>query len=192
VKKFDPEELPAAELGSLVHEVLAEKPGPYPDEAVELAGVFQRSELGKRAAAAARVEREWDFIADIDGTLIRGSVDLWFEEADGIHIVDYKTGSAVGGAEYGPQLALYAVALERAFGSRPVGASLHYLRADSVVEVGLGDAEIEAARGLIADLREAQETLSFDLNEGEHCWQCPYFKGLCPAGRGQAEAPVPP
>ena len=192
VKKFDPEELPAAELGSLVHEVLAEKPGPYPDEAVELAGVFQRSELGKRAAAAARVEREWDFIADIDGTLIRGSVDLWFEEADGIHIVDYKTGSAVGGAEYGPQLALYAVALERAFGSRPVGASLHYLRADSVVEVGLGDAEIEAARGLIADLREAQETLSFDLNEGSHCWQCPYFKGLCPAGRGQAEAPVPP
>jgi RecB family exonuclease len=147
-----------------------------------LAEVFQKSELGRRAAAAARVEREWDFIADIDGTLIRGSVDLWFEEADGIHIVDYKTDSAVGSAEYGPQLALYAVALERAFGSRPVRASVHYLRPDLVVEVGLGDGGIDTARGLIAGLREAQETLSFELHEGEHCWKCPYFKGLCPAG----------
>jgi len=182
LKRFDPEELPAAELGSLVHEVLAGKPGPFPDEAVELAEVFQKSELGRRAAAAERVEREWDFIADIDGTLIRGSVDLWFQEADGIHIVDYKTDSAVGSAEYGPQLALYAVALERAFGSRPVRASLHYLRPDLVVDVGLGDGGIDAARGLIAGLREAQETLSFELREGEHCGKCPYFKGLCPAG----------
>ncbi len=181
LKRFDPEELPAAELGSVVHEVLAGKPGPYPGEAVELAEVFQKSELGRRAGAAARAEREWDFIADIDGTLIRGSVDLWFEEADGIHIVDYKTDSAVGGTEYGPQLALYAVALERAFGKRPVRASLHYLRPDVVVDVGLGDEEIEAARGLIASVRDAQETLTFDLHEGEHCRSCPYFRSLCPA-----------
>ena len=181
-KKFDPEELPAAELGSRVHEVLTGKPGPHPEEALELAAVFQNSELGRRAASADRSEREWDFIADIDGTLIRGSVDLWFEEPDGIHIVDYKTDSEIHTSEHAPQLALYAVALERAFGTRPARASLHYLRKNTVEDVPLHDAAVDNARDLIAAIREAQETLTFDLNEGEHCHSCPYFRSLCPAG----------
>jgi CRISPR/Cas system-associated exonuclease Cas4 (RecB family) len=188
-RKFDPEDLPAAELGSLVHEVLAGKPGPHPPEALELAAVFQNSDLGRRAAAAARSEREWDFIADIDGTLIRGTIDLWFEEPDGIHIVDYKTDSSIRTSEHAPQLALYAVALERAFGKRPVRASLHYLRSDVVEDVPLHDAAIGSARDLIAALRDAQETLAFEPRDGPHCLSCPH-RSLCPAGIASDGAPA--
>ncbi|HZL55675.1 MAG TPA: PD-(D/E)XK nuclease family protein, partial [Bryobacteraceae bacterium] len=155
--------------------------GPHPEEALELAAVFQNSDLGRRAAVSLRSEREWEFIADLDGTLIRGSIDLWFEEPGGIHIVDYKTDSTIRTSEYAPQVALYAAALERAFGKRPARASLYYLRANIVEEVPLDDAAMERARELIASIREAQEDLAFGLNEGPHCRVCPYFRSLCPA-----------
>ncbi|MDE3198845.1 MAG: PD-(D/E)XK nuclease family protein, partial [Acidobacteriota bacterium] len=179
--KSDPEELPAAELGSRVHEVLAGKPGPHPEEALALAAVFQSSELGRRSQAAAHREREWDFIADIDGTLIRGTIDLWFEDAEGLHIVDYKTDAAIKPGAYAPQLALYAAALERAFGKRPASASLHYLKHDVIEPVALDDRSIGDARGLIAQLREAQENLAFEMKQGEHCRACPCFRATCPA-----------
>ena len=181
-KKADPEELPAAELGSIVHEVLADKPGPHPEEALSLAAAFQNSELGRRAQTAFRREKEWDFITDIDGTLIRGTIDLWFEDEAGIHIVDYKTDSAIKPGAYSPQLALYAVALERAFGRRPISASLHYLKHGVVEAVDLSDAAITDARELIGALRNAQEHLTFEMNEGEHCRSCPCFRSTCPSG----------
>jgi CRISPR/Cas system-associated exonuclease Cas4 (RecB family) len=196
-RRFDPESLPeddtdtdgsssqspdAAELGSLVHEVLAGKVGPHPAEAHKLANVFLDSDLGRRAASSTRVAREWDFIADIDDTLMRGTIDLWFEEDGAIHLVDYKTDAVARPADYAPQLALYALAMERAFGKRPAHAWLHFLRSDLVVEVPLNNETLESARRLIADLRTAQDRLQFDLREGEHCNSCQFFKGLCPAG----------
>ena len=111
-RRFDAESLPeeeeddtdldAAELGSLVHEVLAGKEGPHPIEAQKLADVFLESDLGRRAGQATRVEREWEFIADIDDTLVRGSVDLWFEEGGEIHLVDYKTDAVARPGDYAP------------------------------------------------------------------------------------------
>ena len=186
-------DLPASRIGSAVHQILAGLP-PADDvpEARQLADVFLRSDLGKRAAASLRSAREWSFIADIDGTILRGSIDLWFEEngANGeLYLVDYKT-DAVGAAaaparalEYQPQLALYAMALERALGARPRLAWLHFLRPDTVVEVPLDDAAVADARSLIGRLRRAQDELRFDLNEGEHCHACQFYRSLCPAGR---------
>ena len=168
-------------MGSFVHEILAGKTGEYPAEARELAAVFARSELGRRAAASTRAAREWDFIADIGGTLVRGSIDLWFEDEGGLHIVDYKTDAKVHSADYETQLALYAYALERALGRRPASACLHYLRSDRVIEVPLNDAAIGNAIGLIATLRTAQDRLQFPLNVSGHCRACPFYRGLCPA-----------
>ena len=71
--------------------------------------------------------------------LVRGTVDLWFEENGEIHLVDYKTDDvddstlAARADDYAPQLALYALAIERAFGRRPAHAWLHFLRPDRVV-----------------------------------------------------------
>jgi ATP-dependent exoDNAse (exonuclease V) beta subunit len=196
---FDPEELPgeagtpAAQLGSEVHEILAGKPGPHSTEAEALAGVFRDSALGRRAAASSKPEREWEFIVEIGGTLVRGSIDLWFEEGGQIHIVDYKTDdvtskeAATRAAQYQPQLALYAVALERALGRRPASASLHFLRPNVVVEIALN---ASAPAELVARLLEAQNALRFDLNEGEHCRSCAFYRSLCPAGQPVAAAPI--
>jgi ATP-dependent exoDNAse (exonuclease V) beta subunit len=191
--RFDAEldrEIPeesGAELGSEVHEILAGRPGTYSDEAEQLAEVFRRSALGQRAAAASRSAREWEFIAELDGTLVRGSVDLWFEDAGELKIVDYKTDLTVRTGQYAPQLALYGLALDKAFGRKPARASLHFLRSDQVVEVPMDDAALESARGLIARLRDAQERLEFDLNEGEHCRTCPFYRGMCPAGETETK-----
>jgi len=177
--KADPDEIPAAEMGTLVHEILAGKAGQYAEAAQALAAVFERSELARRAAGASRCEREWDFISEIDGVLVRGTIDLWFEDAAGVHIVDYKTDATVRASEHAPQLALYSVALERALGKKPTSASLHYLRADRVEPVALDGEAMARARGVIGELRTAQETLSFPMNAGEHCRTCGCYRSTC-------------
>jgi ATP-dependent exoDNAse (exonuclease V) beta subunit len=187
-ESFEPAELPASELGTEVHSVLAEKPGEYEEEALRLARVFRESPLGAESAAAVRIEREWEFIVEMEGAFVRGSIDLWFEDAAGrITIVDYKT-DEVTAAEararahiYRMQVALYAAAVQAALGARPVRACLHFLKPDHVEEVEAGPAAIEAARRLVRELRAAQNDLRFDLNEGGHCRSCPYFRELCPA-----------
>jgi ATP-dependent helicase/nuclease subunit A len=204
-RRFDPDEvelddpdgvdtadLSASRVGSAVHQILA---GVEPEddiaEARELADVFRRGELGEKAEASRRSEREWAFIADLDGAIVRGTIDLWFEDGHGgIHVVDYKTDDVTAdlaparAAEYTPQLALYAIALERALGIRPRAAWLHFLRPDRIVEVPLDDAAIISARALVAGLRQAQDSLRFDLREGDHCRTCSFYRSLCPAGRG--------
>jgi ATP-dependent exoDNAse (exonuclease V) beta subunit len=204
-RRFDPDEvevedpgiedavdLSASRVGSAVHQILAgvtpEDDGP---QARELADVFRRGELGLQAESARRSEREWAFIADIDGAIVRGTIDLWFEDGQGdIQVVDYKTDDVTGdlaparAAEYAPQLALYAIALERALGIRPRDAWLHFLRPNRIVEVPLDDAAIASARALVAGLRQAQDALRFDLREGDHCRTCSFYRSLCPAGRG--------
>jgi ATP-dependent exoDNAse (exonuclease V) beta subunit len=179
--------LSASRTGSAVHEILAGvTSADSPPEARQLAEVFLKSPLGLRAAAAARVEREWAFILDIDGTIVRGSIDLWFEEDGEVRIVDYKTDAHVKPDDYVPQLALYSIALERATGTRPKVAWLHFLRSNTVVEIALDDATLRSARALVSGLREAQDKLRFDLNEGEHCRTCRFYRSLCPAGRQPA------
>lgn len=194
ISRFDPEEdlpeadepdLTSAELGSAVHEILAEKSGTHPEEAQRLANVFRESSLGARAAASKRIEREWDFIVDVEGALVRGTIDLWFEENGEITVVDYKTDMRVNPAAYTPQLALYALALERAFGKRPAHAYLHFLRSNTVVEVSLD----YPVTDLLAELRAAQDTLRFDLREGDHCHTCQFRRSLCPAGFSAAAEP---
>ena len=207
-RSFDAEDLPgeaetsAAELGSQVHEILAGKADPrHSEEARILAGVFSASDIGQQANASPRQAREWEFIVDIDGTLVRGSVDLWFEEAGNLRIIDYKTDDlaaaecAVRAARYQPQLALYALALERALGKRPTSAVLHFLRPNIVVDIAVDDQAIADAIALVGRLSDAQDRLEFNLNEGAHCPSCPNYRSLCPAGRSSDEAhsqsPIP-
>ena len=178
----DEDEVSAADLGSAVHAVLAGKTGPHPPEALELADVFFKSELGIRAQKAERTAREWEFIAEIEGTILRGSVDLWFEANGEIEIVDYKTDASVHTEEYAPQLAVYALAIEKAFGKRPTRAWLHFLRHDRVAEVAVDQTAMDGARDLVHRLREAQRELTFTLHEGAHCYSCPFFPSMCPAG----------
>ena len=173
----------AIELGLDVHRVLA---GEVVEsaEAHELASRFRESELGRRAESATRLEREFDFLFEIDDVIVRGQIDLWLEEGGELILVDYKTDRDESGAEgYALQLRLYALALERYAGRRPDRAVLHYLRSNRMIEVRLADEDLEAARNAVRQLRDAQDQLQFSLKVGEQCRRCLFWGGVCPAGR---------
>jgi ATP-dependent exoDNAse (exonuclease V) beta subunit len=182
--------LSAGELGTQVHELLAGKPVLEPDEeALRLAEVFRQSPLGRRLERAGRVEREFDFLMAIEDLVIRGQVDLWFEEEGELAIVDYKTDSVTAAEahrrapDYALQLRLYAMAVERFAGRAPDRACLHFLRPNTVVEVDLTPSLLERPEQIVRDFEEAQSKLEFPLNEGERCHRCPFWRDLCPAGR---------
>jgi ATP-dependent exoDNAse (exonuclease V) beta subunit len=181
-------ELSAGDFGSQVHALLAGVAVPAPDpEAARLAAVFRKSELGRRAARATRVEREFDFLMAVEDLVVRGQVDLWFEEGGELVLVDYKTDDVKAAEtpdrtrDYALQLRLYAMAVERVAGRAPDRAYLHFLRPDRVVEVDLGPSLIESPEQVVRDFQDAQSRLEFPLNEGERCRRCSFFKDLCPA-----------
>jgi ATP-dependent exoDNAse (exonuclease V) beta subunit len=180
----------ASELGTQVHALLAGSPVPEPDEeALRLAGVFRQSPLGRRLARASRVEREFDFLMAVEDLVIRGQVDLWFEEGGELVIVDYKTDSVTApeahrrAQDHALQLRLYALALERFAGRAPDRAWLYFLRPNTVVEVDLTPSLLERPEQIVRDFEDAQSKLEFPLNEGERCRRCQFFRYLCPAGQ---------
>jgi ATP-dependent helicase/nuclease subunit A len=173
----------AIELGLAVHGALA---GEASDslEVNELAERFLSSPLSRRTASAARIEREFDFLLEIDDVVLRGQIDLWFEEGGELVLVDYKTDRDESSSEsYALQLRLYALALERYAGRRPDRAVLYYLRSNRMMEISVGETELAAARSAVHEFREAQERLQFKLKVGEQCRKCEFWKGVCPAGR---------
>jgi ATP-dependent helicase/nuclease subunit A len=183
----------AAEFGTQVHELLAGVAVPEADpEAERLAQVFRNSPLGKRAARASRIGREFDFLMAVEGLVARGQVDLWFEEAGELVIVDYKTDSVTAAeahrraSDYALQLRLYAMAVERIAGRPPDRAWLHFLRPNTLVEVDLAPSLLEAPEAIVRDFEEAQARLDFPLREGDRCHRCRFFRDLCPAGTTSA------
>ena len=193
------QEIGASEFGRQVHALLAgqvvEEPAP---EAQKLIAAFHASELGRRAARATRIEREFDFLIEIEDVVLRGQIDLWFEEAGELVLVDYKTDeiktrdATVRAHFYAPQLRLYGLALERIAGRTPARAYVYFLRPDVAVPVSLERSLIDDPEALVRDFREAQAGVSFPLREGEHCARCPYFRGICPAGTSGAQTVHPP
>jgi len=181
-------DLSASDFGKQVHALLAgaivESPDP---EAARLAQAFRNSALGRRADRAV-VEREFDFLMEVENLVLRGQIDLWFEDRGGTVLVDYKTdrvdaaGAPARAEQYGQQLRLYALALERLTGRVPQEAYIYFLRPNVAVPIDLRPSLFNAPEPLVRAFREAQERSHFPLNEGEHCRSCPHFGGLCPAG----------
>ncbi len=152
---------------------------------MELARGFQESELGKRVPADAHHEQNLLFA--LDGHLLRGQVDLWFDEGGERVLVDYKTdqvksGDVTGHArEYELQLQLYARAIEQATGRRPDRAVLYFLRPNVAVDVDVSEGAIQTAADRVKDFFTAQSRIDFPLNVGEHCYRCPHYRNICPA-----------
>jgi ATP-dependent exoDNAse (exonuclease V) beta subunit len=187
----DAADLSSSDLGKQVHALLAGAAVESPDpQATKLADGFQKSPLGRRASAAATVEREFDFLMEMENLVLRGQIDLWFEERGKTVLVDYKTvqvsaTDAPARAErYALQLRLYALALERLNGRAPDEAYVCFLRPNLAVPVDLRPSLFDTPDLAVREFREAQEHMRFPLNEGDHCRTCPHFAGLCPAGSG--------
>jgi len=178
----------AGEFGREVHDLLAEIRLPHPSrQALELAAAFKSSGLGRRAAAAARCEREFPFMMTVGDVIVQGRIDLWFEEGGELVVVDYKTGRVEKdeirerAAEYAVQMRLYALAVERYAGRLPNRACLYFLRPGITAQVSLEQDALHAALDAVRSLAAAQNTMEFPLCEGAHCFRCGFYKGLCPA-----------
>lgn len=176
----------AMALGTEVHEYLGGLREEASEEVRALAGVFEASELGQRAKRAARREQEMDFLVEIGGTLVRGQIDLWFEEEGRGVVVDYKTDQSLSEARlraYTLQLRLYAAALEKTVGRAPEEAWLFSLRDGVAHAVEVGREARASALRVLEEWREAEKAGEFPLKETGECRWCPYVAGACPAGR---------
>jgi len=194
----DQDDKTASQFGLDVHALLAgQEVLTATAEARRLVEAFHQSELGRRAVRAGRAQREFDFLMAIEDVVLRGQIDLWFEEDGELVLVDYKTDevksrdTAARARFYAPQLRLYALALERMTGRPPAHAYVYFLRPEVAVPVSLERTLLDDPEVLVREFREAQSTVKFPLREGDHCTRCPYFRGLCPAGfRNGSDAAV--
>ena len=118
------------------------------------AAAFFRSQLYGRISSAKRVWREKKFMAAVaelpiddqsleklrrsDG-MIKGIIDLMFEEEEGIYIVDYKSDRGVSEEKlrerYTMQLRLYKAAVELTTGKKVTGASLYSFELEKEIPV---------------------------------------------------------
>ncbi len=176
----------ASTFGSEVHLFLAGQltdPGPA---ARRLAARFLEHELGCRSARAETVEREAGFAFTLGDRLLRGTLDLLFEEGGERVLVDYKTDRVRRGSErdaaqtYAAQLQLYAAGLAKA--ERPVDrAVIFYLRSGVPVDMDVGASAVESAAAMVDRFFEAQVRQDYPLRVGSHCLRCQYFRDACPA-----------
>lgn len=112
----------------------------------------------ERIQSAERVSAEVPILLDLDGTVLRGSIDLLVEkEGEAPLIVDYKTDRldgaqpAVHAERYSVQRAIYALAVAEAREAEEVEIAYVFLeRPEDPVTVRLSPAEIERGREEIA------------------------------------------
>lgn len=113
----------------------------YDALSIDNAAAFFDSEIGRRAvraAAAGRLRKEKEFIfsmdmADETSTIVQGVIDCYFEEDDGLVLIDYKNSFMGAGRteedirrSYAGQIDLYRRALESATG-KPVKEAYLFL-----------------------------------------------------------------
>jgi len=87
-----------------------------------------------QAAAAARHWKEVSIVAELDGRIIEGLIDLLYDTPEGLVVVDYKTDGVRSTAEvdakvahYSPQLTAYARAVAAAAGRTVARAALLFV-----------------------------------------------------------------
>ena len=114
---------------------------------------FFSSELGREVTASSTLQREFKFsiltparryysqAGEREKILLQGVVDCYFETAQGITVVDFKTDHVKGGAllaraeEYRPQLAAYAQALSEITGKPVCRRVLWFFSEERAVEL---------------------------------------------------------
>lgn len=103
---------------------------------------------------------------------VRGVIDLLRRDAEGTHVVDFKTGHVRD--EHEAQLALYALLWWRATGDLPASISLRHPRGRAAFPVDT--ARLVAVEGALAArieaARDAVAQTPAPARRGEHCVQC--------------------
>ncbi len=118
-------------------------------DATEVLAAVEAALRSQAALAAGRARRSWReafVVAEVDGVVVEGFVDLLWEDHAGMHVADWKTDRVASPADrrakagrYALQLATYAMALEHVTG-RPVAELV-------LVFCGAGQATEEVVAG---------------------------------------------
>ena len=150
---------------------------------------FSATALWSEVAGAAERLCELDFVLECGPAVLRGQIDLIYQDAGGAwHIVDYKSdrieaAQAAGYAgRYRLQMLAYAAAAARYLESPPAEARLYFLRPAAAVTMATAPDAVESARLRIADvargLLSARRTGRFARTESATCESCLYA-ALC-------------
>jgi ATP-dependent exoDNAse (exonuclease V) beta subunit len=209
-------ELTAMELGSRVHSLLerADFHASPAAEARRLAaseetlGEHERARvermlanvladpLMERVRRAVRVEREYPFYLEVNGTVLQGVIDLLFVEADGrAVVVDYKSNdlAAPGRLDalteyYRSQVELYALAVQQAGLGIPSEAILYFLNRPVGRVHPVGPERLATVAAETAVVLERIAAGDWDTEPGEKCRSCGYrARGFCEIGRRWTE-----
>lgn len=118
---------------------------------------FLTSDLGKRMLNSNNVQRECSFYAEISGkdislseigdnTAIQGQIDMFFEEEDGIVIVDYKSDTEKNLEKekdnYSLQVKIYAKVAPKLFGKPVKEMYLYSFSSNKAIEISNEEAKI--------------------------------------------------
>ena len=110
---------------------------------------FFRSDLGRRMLQAQKIYREQEFLLwqphdEESGSIVQGIIDCFFEDGDGLVLIDYKTDYIPAGDEealqakaehYRRQLGIYRQAIEEARGVPVSECYLYFLSAGKAVRL---------------------------------------------------------
>lgn len=175
-----------SQFGEQVHLHLASQLGDASPSVRRVAAKFRQHELGKRTATASRVEREVAFVFTVGDHLLRGTIDLLFEEGGERILLDYKTDRAKrcglerAAQRYAPQIQLYAAGLAKS--GRPADrAVVFYLRHGEPIDIDIGEDALASARNLVEAFFDAQACQEYPMTTGRHCLRCPHYRADCPA-----------
>jgi ATP-dependent helicase/nuclease subunit A len=169
------------------------------DEALRIEGLLRNvlsDPLIERVRSAPRIEREYPFFLDLDGTTVHGKIDLVFEDADGHGVVvDYKSNDLAGPRRlealtelYRPQIELYALAAKRAGLVTPNEGTLYFLNKAQAVPLAVDAERLDSAERQAGDALSNIARSAWDTEPGEKCRGCGYRKrGYCEVGKRFAE-----
>jgi len=155
---------------------------------VEAVSAFWAGAVGHRVEAARQVLRELPFVLSLDGTAIRGTIDLAFESAAGTwEIVDYKSSAPPresaeeAAARFDLQLGLYALAASRWLGCEVSRWSVYFLGSAVAVGHEVTAADLDRAAANAEKTLAAIAAARYDCLDEHVCLHCRYA-GLCDNG----------
>ena len=106
-----------------------------------------------RLAGTCRHWKEVPIVADVEGRIVEGVIDLLVDTSDGLIVIDYKTDQVRSGTErdertaaYAPQITAYAKALAST-GLHVHQALLCFIGKDTVTEMQIETAQLTPCRG---------------------------------------------
>jgi ATP-dependent helicase/nuclease subunit A len=155
------------------------------DFAAMLAGLADH-QLWAELAGARQIFRELDFMLDLPAGLLRGQIDLLFQNVAGQWcVLDYKSDHLHAGENpdhraqaYRMQILLYCAAAGRQLGVLPAKAIVYFLRSGEQSTIDVDQAMIDQAQAradkLLNELSVSRLTGKFTRRTGKCCMYCQY------------------